>query len=99
MTKNSVVRARIDEDIKREAVAVLAELGLTASEAFRILMTRVAKEKALPFDLRLPVRPRPQNGAFPEGPGVLQAEDTNDILGKFGIWSYQCPNEPTEEPS
>jgi DNA-damage-inducible protein J len=49
MAANAVVRARIDGSIKEEATAVLAAMGLTPSDAFRILMTRVAKEKALPF--------------------------------------------------
>ncbi|MDF1655096.1 MAG: type II toxin-antitoxin system RelB/DinJ family antitoxin [Coxiellaceae bacterium] len=49
MAANAVVRARIDEDIKEEAAAVLASMGLTVSEAFRMLLVRVATEKALPF--------------------------------------------------
>lgn len=50
MTTNAVVRARIDEHIKEEASAVLASMGLTVSDAFRMLLTRVAKEHALPFE-------------------------------------------------
>lgn len=53
-TKNSVVRARIDGDIKAEAEAVLAAIGLTSSEAFRMMMTRIAKEKILPFEPLVP---------------------------------------------
>ncbi len=51
---NTVVRARIDEDIKEEAAAVLAAMGLTVSDAFRILLTRIAREKALPFEPLIP---------------------------------------------
>lgn len=54
MTENAVVRARIDGHIKEEASAVLAAMGLTASDAFRIMMTRIAKEKALPFEPLVP---------------------------------------------
>ena len=54
MTTNAVVRARIDEHIKEEASAVLAAMGLTVSDAFRIMLTRVAREKALPFDPLIP---------------------------------------------
>ena len=50
MSANAVVRARIDEQIKEEATAVLAAMGLTVSDAFRIMLTRVAREKALPFE-------------------------------------------------
>ena len=54
MSANAVVRARIDEHIKEEASAVLAAMGLTVSDAFRIMLTRVAREKALPFEPLVP---------------------------------------------
>ncbi|MCU7935563.1 MAG: type II toxin-antitoxin system RelB/DinJ family antitoxin [Candidatus Thiodiazotropha sp. (ex Dulcina madagascariensis)] len=54
MPSNAVVRARIDEHIKEEASAVLAAMGLTVSDAFRILLTRIAHEKALPFEPLVP---------------------------------------------
>ena len=54
MVTNSVVRARIDEHIKEEAAAVLATMGLTLSDAYRIMLTRIAREKALPFDPLVP---------------------------------------------
>jgi DNA-damage-inducible protein J len=54
MTDNSVVRARIDERTKQEAAAVLKTIGLTLSDAFRLLLVRVAAEKALPFELLTP---------------------------------------------
>jgi DNA-damage-inducible protein J len=54
MAANSVVRARIDEHIKEEAEAVLASIGLTASDAFRMMMIRIAREKSLPFEPLVP---------------------------------------------
>jgi DNA-damage-inducible protein J len=54
MTENAVVRARINERIKNEAAAVLGAMGLTVSDAFRLLMVRIAKEKALPFEPLVP---------------------------------------------
>ncbi len=54
MAALDTVRARIDADLKRDATAVLAEMGLTVSEAIRLLLVRVAVEKALPFDVRAP---------------------------------------------
>lgn len=54
MPTNAVVRARIDENIKEEASAVLAAMGLTVSDAFRIMLIRIAKEKALPFEPLIP---------------------------------------------
>ncbi|PKM07476.1 MAG: type II toxin-antitoxin system antitoxin, RelB/DinJ family [Gammaproteobacteria bacterium HGW-Gammaproteobacteria-4] len=54
MSANAVVRARIDEHIKEEAAVVLATMGLTVSDAFRLLLTRVAREGALPFEPLIP---------------------------------------------
>jgi DNA-damage-inducible protein J len=47
---NTVVRARIDGRIKEEAAAVLGRMGLSVSDAFRLMMIRIAQEKALPFE-------------------------------------------------
>ena len=44
-----LVQARIDGAVKEEAAAVLAAMGLTVSGALRLLLTKVAHEKALPF--------------------------------------------------
>ncbi|MEQ1950637.1 type II toxin-antitoxin system RelB/DinJ family antitoxin [Mesorhizobium sp. CN2-181] len=54
MAATAFVRARIDEQLKDEAAAVLAEMGLTVSDVVRMTLTRVAKDKALPFELRVP---------------------------------------------
>ena len=50
MAANALVQARIDGAVKEEAAAVLASMGLTVSDAVRLLLTKVAKEHALPFD-------------------------------------------------
>ena len=54
MTDNSVVRARIDGKTKAEAAAVLGAMGLTLSDAFRLMVKRIAAEKALPFEPLVP---------------------------------------------
>jgi DNA-damage-inducible protein J len=51
MPANSLVQTRIDPGVKKRATAVLQELGITVSDAVRILLTRTAKEGALPFEL------------------------------------------------
>lgn len=53
---NAVVRARIDEDVKAEAEVVLGQIGLTASDAFRLMMMRIVAEKKLPFEPLIPNR-------------------------------------------
>ncbi len=54
MTANALVQTRINGVVKDEAAAVLATMGLTVSDAVRLLLTRVAHDKALPFE---PLRP------------------------------------------
>jgi DNA-damage-inducible protein J len=49
MSENSIVRARINERIEVEPAAVLAAMGLSVSDAFRMMMVRIAADKALPF--------------------------------------------------
>jgi DNA-damage-inducible protein J len=54
MAANALVQTRINGAVKDEAAAVLATMGLTVSDAVRIMLTRVAHDKALPFE---PLRP------------------------------------------
>jgi DNA-damage-inducible protein J len=54
MSANAIVQARIDQSVKDEASVVLASMGLTISDAMRMLLTRVANEQALPFDPLVP---------------------------------------------
>jgi DNA-damage-inducible protein J len=54
MAANQLVQARIDGVIKEEAASVLAAMGLTVSDAVRLLLTKVAQEKTLPFEPLIP---------------------------------------------
>ena len=54
MAANALVQTRIDGTVKEEAATVLAAMGLTVSDAVRLMLTRVAREKALPFEPLVP---------------------------------------------
>lgn len=54
MPSDTVVRARIDGQVKEKAAKVLADMGLSVSDAIRLLLVRVAAEKALPFEIKVP---------------------------------------------
>lgn len=56
MSTDSVVRARIDSDTKARATEALKAMGLTVSDAIRLLLLRVADEKRLPFAVQVPNR-------------------------------------------
>jgi DNA-damage-inducible protein J len=53
-TTNTYVRARIDTITKRRASDALAAMGLSVSDAIRLLMLRVADEHRLPFEVKVP---------------------------------------------
>lgn len=72
----TVVCARIDPRIKEEAAAVLAAMGLTLSDAFRLLLIRIAREKALPFE---PLIPNAETIA------AMQAARRGDLVTVGGI--------------
>jgi DNA-damage-inducible protein J len=49
-----MVHVRVDEKVKEEAAKTLAAMGISVSDAVRMLLVRVAAEKALPFDVKVP---------------------------------------------
>lgn len=51
---NQLVQARVKREIREEASIVLEAMGLSVSDAVRLLLTRVAREKALPFAPLIP---------------------------------------------
>lgn len=54
MAQDSVVRARIDEKTKRQAEKVFAACGMTLSDAIRLMLTKTAREKEIPFSIHTP---------------------------------------------
>ena len=54
MVSDTVVHTRIDAQVKEQAAKVLAEMGLSISDAIRLRLVRVAAEKALPFEVGKP---------------------------------------------
>lgn len=54
MSSDTVVRARIDRETKERATAALEAMGLSVSDAIRLLMLRIADEKRLPFAVQVP---------------------------------------------
>ncbi|MDE0244623.1 MAG: type II toxin-antitoxin system RelB/DinJ family antitoxin [Gammaproteobacteria bacterium] len=57
MSTDTVVRARIDSDTKQRAAEALQAMGLSVSDAIRLLLIRVANEERLPFVLKVPNSP------------------------------------------
>ncbi len=86
MTATAFVRARIDEALKNEAARVLSDMGLTVSDVVCILLTKIAKEKKLPFDMSIPNKLTAETlrkGA--RGEDVHRAKDADDLFKQLGI--------------
>jgi len=54
MAASAMVHVRVEEEIKVRATETLAAMGLSVSDAVRVFLKRVADEKAIPFDVRVP---------------------------------------------
>lgn len=54
MATTEMIHVRINKRIKTQAAQTLKAMGLSVSDAVRVLLTRVAAEKALPFEVKVP---------------------------------------------
>lgn len=54
MAATAMIHVRVDEEVKAQATETLASMGLSVSDAVRVFLKRVAVEKALPFEVRVP---------------------------------------------
>ncbi len=54
MSKTAMIRARMEPDLKTEAEQVLAQVGLTPTEAIRLFYRQVSLQGGLPFEVRVP---------------------------------------------
>jgi len=50
----TMVHVRVDQKTKQKATKALAAMGISVSDAVRMLLLRVAAEKALPFEVKVP---------------------------------------------
>ncbi len=86
MPAEDVVRARIDKYVKAEASEVLKTMGLSMSDAIRLLLTRVAKDKALPFEIEVPNATTVATfEATDRGEDIVRCKDAADMCDKLGL--------------
>lgn len=53
---DAVVRARIDQATKQEATQLFQKMGITISDAIRMMLVQAVAERALPFEVKVPNR-------------------------------------------
>lgn len=87
-TQTSMLHVRIDDQLKQNASEVLANFGLTISDAVRILLTRIEKEGALPAGLTTDpetydqwFRSKVREAMEDTSPGIPHAEVVAEIKG------------------
>ena len=86
MAATEVVRARVDERLKKDAAAVLSTMGLTLSDFIRIGLTKVVSEQGLPFEMRTPNRLTAETLAKSErGEDLHRAENAEALFDELGI--------------
>lgn len=86
MPTTDVVRARIDKQVKAEASAALAAMGLSMSDAIRLLMVRVAQDKALPFEVKIPNAVTAATfAATDRGQDLVRCRDAEDVFDRLGL--------------
>jgi DNA-damage-inducible protein J len=83
MPANAVVRARIDGRIKKEAASALDKIGLTVSDAVRLMLVRVAAEKALPFEPLVPNAKTIKAMKAARRGELVTAGRADDLLGRL----------------
>jgi len=85
MAENAVVRSRINAEIKDRATAVLEPLGLSVSDVMRIVLTRVANDGALPFELTPNQLTRATLRKSLRNEEIHTAKDADDLFEQLGI--------------
>ena len=86
MPANNVVLTEFDPAITEEAASVLAPLGLTVSDACRMLLTRIAHDKRLPFDDEIPNALTQQTLEHVErGENLHRANNPDDLFRQLCI--------------
>lgn len=85
MASDTVVRARIDAETKREAAAALAEMGLSVSDYIRMALVRVAREKAVPFPVKVPNKATQEAMTELDEGGGKRFASTDELFKDLGV--------------
>jgi DNA-damage-inducible protein J len=85
MSTDTVVRARIDAETKQKATETLAAMGLTVSDAIRLMLIRVAADEAMPFPVKVPnAKTRHAMAELDQGKGKRFA-DADELFKDLGM--------------
>ncbi|KWN05588.1 hypothetical protein WT83_28915 [Burkholderia territorii] len=83
---DTVVRARVSPELKREAADALAAMGLSVSDYIRMALTRVARDKAVPFPVEVPNALTAETlRKSDDGEDLQLAQNVDDLFKPLGI--------------
>jgi DNA-damage-inducible protein J len=86
MAKTEFVRARIEPTLKRNVEQVLAQLGLTTTEAITLFFRQMELRKGLPFPVELPnTETLATFEKTDRGKDLVAAKDADEMFAKLGI--------------
>ena len=86
MAVDTVVRARIDAETKEQATKALEAMGLSISDYIRMALVRVARDKAVPFPVKVPNSVTADTIRKSErGEDVQSARDANELFNQLGL--------------
>ena len=86
MTTDVTLRIRINGEVKQQADQVLAGLGLSVSDAVRMLLARIVVEQTLPFDAEVPNALTAQTLAESDrGENLVHCTDADEMFQRLGI--------------
>ncbi|MGH1365896.1 MAG: type II toxin-antitoxin system RelB/DinJ family antitoxin [Calditrichia bacterium] len=74
--KNTVVRARIDSELKQDVESILNTMGLNVSDAISLLFNMIRLHNGIPFEVKIPV-------LKPEVIETFKKTDANEDLEEF----------------
>jgi mRNA interferase YafQ len=87
-----MVHVRIDKRTKARAAKALASMGLSVSDAVRVLLTRVAAEKVLPFEVQAPNAVTAAAMREARKGGLVSFSNVPDLMADLNAedWANQC---------
>ena len=84
MAKSGMIRARVEQELKRQAEELFSELGLSATEAITLFYKQVTVHRGLPFDVRMPnVETLEALRQARDGHGLTEYASLEDFKARF----------------
>jgi len=95
--KTTEIRARVDPALKTHVEKILADLGLSPSEAVRLFYHQISKRRGLPFPMRVPnAATRKTLDDSAAGKNLTRYADTDDMFRKLGIKVGESKTQSTD---